>query len=98
MSDREKPIGIPPAYIYSKWERLITPLAMAEKWGRSYGVPKDWGRPVAASVWSDADGNAKASALEYANGRRLETRHRKGSYQTTFTRALGNPAKAEPQS
>jgi hypothetical protein len=94
MGERENPIGIPPSHIYAKWERLITPLAMAEQWGLQYGAQPEWGTPVAASVWCDEDGRPKASALEYANGRRIETRHRKGNYSTTFRRALGNPAAA----
>lgn len=88
---REQPIWIKPAHIRSTWEALITPLSVAEEWGKRYGVPDDWGRPIAATVWCDADGKARASALEYANGRRLETRHRKADYSATFCRAFGSP-------
>jgi hypothetical protein len=83
----ERPVASPPARIMAVWERMITPLDAAEQLGRKYFALPEWGRPIAASTWCDEDGRLRASAIEYANGRRLETRHqRSGKFEAKFTR------------
>lgn len=84
----ERDVAVPPARLRKDWERLITPLDSAGRLGRQYHAPAEWGPPVAASTWCDEDGRLRASAIEYANGRRLETRHdARGGWKATFTRA-----------
>jgi len=85
--ERERAVCRPPARLRREWERLITSLDSAQALGRKYHAPPEWGRPVAASAWCDEDGRLRASAIEYANGRRLETRHdARGNWRAAFTR------------